>query len=128
MQMFVKKNSRIDIDVFAWEDERGNVDATHDRAQVPDKVTKMETLIFTFRRPTYQDSTAIMRQAKVSGEGSMDIADFQDTVLRTLLVDWNLKDEEGQAVSVRSAHAVNSLQPAIARAACAGCLEKVSLF
>jgi hypothetical protein len=129
MQLFVKKNTRVEVNVYAWEDEQGNVDATHDRATIPEKVAEdsVETVTFFFRRPSYLDSTAILRQANLRGEGEIDFAEFQDLVLRTLLVDWNLKDEQGQTVSARG-QAVSNLQPAVARAAVAGCLEKINLF
>lgn len=127
MNMFVKKNTKVDVDVYVWEDEHDNIEATHDKALVPEKIDKVETVTFVFRRPTYQDSTAILRQANVRNENEIDFAEFQDVVLRTLLIDWNLKDEQGQPLSVR-AQAISNLQPAIARAACAGCLDKVSLF
>ena len=126
MQMFVKKNDRIDVEVFVWQDERGNVEATHDKSTVPEKTENVETTTFTFRRPTYLDSVTIMRQSNLR-EGGMNLADFQDSVLRTLLVDWNLKDDGDKDVSMRSVQ-VNNLQPAIARAACSGFLEKVNLF
>ena len=127
MQMFVKKNTKVEVDVYVWEDEHGNVDATHDKALVPEKIEKVETISFTFRKPTYQDSTSILRQSNIRNENEIDFAEFQDVVLRTLLIDWNLKDDQGQPVSVRG-QAVSNLQPAIARAAVAGCLEKVNLF
>lgn len=128
MELFVKKNSKFDVEVYIWEDPNGNVDATHDKTLIPAKANP-ETLVFTFRRPTYLDSTTIMKQSNVKGTAeNMDLANFQEIVLKTLLSDWNLKDEDGNPVPIRGGQAVNNLQPAIARAACAGCLEKVTLF
>ena len=127
MQMFVKRNDKIDVTVFVWETSDGNIDAAADKTQVPEKTEDLETITFTFRRPTYQDSTGIMREANIRGETEVDFASFQDVVLRTLLVDWSIADEQGKNIPVRAAN-ISNLQPAIARAATVGCLEKITLF
>ena len=56
----------------------------------------------------------------------MDVTDLQEAVLRTLLVGWDLKDDNDKPLSVTAGN-VNSLAPAIARAAAAGCLSKIKL-
>lgn len=127
MDFFVKKNTKVEVVVYVWENDDHHIEATHEKASVPEKVEKAETISFYFRQPTYADSVAILRQAAVHGDGEVDFAEVQDFVLKTLLADWSIKDDQGQSVSVR-AQAINNLQPAIARAAVAGCFQKVSLF
>jgi len=131
MDMFVKRSDKFNVEVYVWEDADGEIQATQDKSQVPDRVEEVETVKFVFRRPNYQDSNSIAHSAKIKraidGETDADIIEFQDTVLRTLLIDWDLKDKEGQSVPTRIVH-INNLQPAIARAAVAGCLQKISIF
>jgi hypothetical protein len=126
MDIFVKRNNTIDIPVWAWVDKDDNIDASHVKSEIP-KNTEPEPMMFTFRRPTYQDSTGIIREALAAGEAAnMDVAAFQDTVLRSQLVDWDIKDEENNPVPV-NVSTVNELQPAIARAAVSGYLAKVKI-
>lgn len=126
MNVFVKKNNTVDIPVWVWVDKDGNVDASHTKSEIP-KNTEYDELKFVFRRPTYQDSTGIIRGAMSANEsGNMDVSAFQDAVLRSQLVDWDVKDEEGIAVPV-NVGTVNELQPSVARAAVSGYLSKVKI-
>lgn len=129
MNMFVKRNDRVDVDVYVWKKpETEEIDATHDKSVIPEKVTDVETVTFSFRKPNYSDSTAIMQQAATSANNNdIDFAAFQDLVLRSLLMDWTIRDNDGDPVPVKPS-TVNDLVPSIARAATAGCLEKVNLF
>ena len=128
MNMFVKKNAKIDVEVYAWENEQNEMEATHDKSLIPENITNAETVVFTFRKPNYLDSTNILKKSKVQQDGELDVANFQDVVLRILLIDWNLKDDNGEPVPIRSGQALNTLEPTVARAACAACLEKINLF
>ena len=131
MNVFVKKNDKIKVEVFAWYGDDGNIDSTQDKSQVPDAVSDVETFAFYFRKPNYQDSNIVMNAADLkaneSGDTDMNLTKFQDTVLRNLLVDWDLKDSGGKKVPLKIT-SVNSLDPAIARSAVAGCLERVTFF
>jgi hypothetical protein len=126
MNIFVKKSNTVAIPVFCWTDKDQNVEASHVKSDVPEG-SESTTLTFTFRRPCYQDSTGILRQALSAGErGGVDVAVFQDLVLRNQLAGWDIKDEEDKEVAVNPM-TVNELSPAVARAAVAGYLEKVKI-
>lgn len=129
MKLLVKRSDKIEVPVYVYEDA-GSLNATHDRDDVP-KSLESEELKFIFRRPTYQDSTSILGMAQatattVGEEIKVDAAKFQNHILRTLLVDWTVTDEDGSKVECNVAN-VNSLDPAVARAAIAGVLLKIRL-
>lgn len=126
MKFLVDRSDTIEVKVFCY-DEDGNVEATSVKSDVPKNVEVVEELRFTFRKPGYGDSNVIIRNSKFGFESenmTADINIFQDTVLRTLLVDWNLKDEEGKSISLNSAN-IGNLIPSIARAAVSGVMEKI---
>ena len=127
MDIFVKRDDNVVVSVFAYEDAN-NVDATHDRTQVPKSVGEVKEIKFTFRKPTHEDSMTITRSAQIRNDeaGSMDVVQFQNQILLNLCVDWDVTDADGRKVPVTRQGKLN-LQPAIARAAVAGALEVIRL-
>jgi len=127
MNIFVKKNDIIKVEVFIWE-ESDKIQATSDKIEVP-KSQDFEVLTFDFRRPNYADWKTIIEAAQTGGntgvEVSLNVTKFQDQVLRSLLKDWDLKNAEGEKVSY-SLRNLESLETQIAVAAAAGILSKVS--
>lgn len=120
-KFFVNANDEIKVEVYAWE-TNGDIAATHDKSQVPEDADA-EVVGFTFRKPNYSDTTRFMQVAQIGGENP-DVAGFQDIVLRSLLKDWTLTDNDGKKVPIK-ANTVNKLESAVAMAATAGCLEKM---
>jgi hypothetical protein len=125
MNVFVNKSKRINVEVFVW--EQGDViGASSDKSNVPESIEDIHVQNFVFRKPNYGDTTGIIRQALETGQegNTRDLFQFQDVVLRTMLVDWDLKNEEGKPVSIKGN--INQLEPAVAQAAVAGYFNKVS--
>jgi len=123
MRFLVSKTDLVNVVVYCWE-SKGIVEATHLKSEVP-KNTDIEEIEFVFRKPGYADSNAIMSKVK-NDEPALNAVVFQDSILRSLLVDWDMTDENDQKISVKES-AVNDLVPNIARAAVAGVLEKITI-
>lgn len=127
MKFLVSRSDNVKIKVFCWEIE-GEVEATHVKTEVP-KDVETEEIEFTFRKPGYADSNIIIRNSnfKMDGEDTtLNVTSFQDQVLRSLLMDTDMKDEEGQKIVINTL-TINNLVPNIARAAVAGVLEKIKI-
>lgn len=113
MSIFVKKTDYINIDVYAY-DKNGETEATSDKTTVSPE-TKLDVLSFKFRKPSYQDNRTILNSAKqYSDNTKIDPFVFQDSILRTLLVDWNLTDDNGEKLEYKFS-LINELNPAIIR-------------
>lgn len=128
MKLFVDKTDVIVVKVYCWE-EGGEVSASFQKTDVPSEVNVVEQIDFTFRKPNYADSSSIMKNADLKTEGTetrINVQSFQDLILRSLLIDWSMKDEDGKKVIVNNTN-INNLIPSIARAAVSGVLEKVKL-
>lgn len=125
MNIFVKRSEKVEVEVYAWE-ENGNVEASSEKEGIP---VDARIIKFQFRRPGHKDSVEISREAQMqSGDpDKMDAISFQDTILRLLLVDWDLSGEEGGKSMPVNAKNIGDLQPNIARAAVAGVLEKITI-
>jgi hypothetical protein len=126
INVLVNKSSIVKVPVYIWELE-GNVAATHLKEEVPGEV-KVETITFTFRRPTHRDSMGIIRAAQLTdtGTATIDVSAFQDQVLQTLMTGWDLKDEKGEDMPFKK-ETINNLEPSVSRAAAAGILGKISI-
>jgi hypothetical protein len=129
MKLLVDRADKIDIVVYCWEQD-GEVEASHLKTEVPqDGILVVEKLTCSFRKPSYNDSNIIIRNSNFKTEGedtSLDVSAFQEQVLRSLLVDWDMKDENSKKVAVSNV-SINSLLPSVARAAVAGILEKIKI-
>ena len=128
MKLLVNRTDSIKIQVYCYEQD-GEIEATHLKNEVPKDVDAIEKVEFVFRKPGYADSNIIIRNSnfKMDGEDTtLNVTSFQENVLRSLLIDWDLKDEDGQKVPVNTV-SVNNLVPNIARAAVNGALEKVRI-
>ncbi len=131
MKLIVSRTDRLDVTIYCFE-VGGILSATHIEADIPKSVGDVEKATFTFRKPNHSDSQAIFKQCNfkpnVTGEGDVtfNVSELQDVVLRVLLVDWDLTDDDGKKLPL-SAGNVNALDPAVARSVAAGCLEKIRL-
>jgi hypothetical protein len=128
LNLFVNKVDTVKVVVYCWEAD-GEIEATHTKSEVP-KETTAEEVEFVFRKPGYADSNIIIRNSNFKTEGgegtTLNITSFQENVLRSLLMEWTLKDEEGEKVSVNTV-TVNNLIPAVARAAVGAVLERIRI-
>lgn len=126
MKCFVSNSDTIKVTIFAF-DHNGATDAASAKDQIPKEATEIQELDFVFRAPSYRDSTTILKNAQIRIDGMpMNIMEFQDNILRNLILSWNLKDDEGKDVPVTTA-AINSLLPVIARTACSTLMDHVKL-
>ena len=115
MDIFIKRNDQVVIDVYAWE-ENGNVDAASDDKDIPKNIdsNNVDIVKFVFRRPNNADSTRILAASGFSAEGvPTNIMGFQDEALRTLLLEIRSGDDVRQV----KARDINNLHPALAGAA-----------
>jgi hypothetical protein len=126
MNIFVKKNDRVEIDVFVWEDEKTELQATVNQSEVPNS-TDAKILKFFFRRPSYADSQNIIKQSQIRNglQTSIDSILFQDVLLHSLLVEWDLKPigDDTPCSSVN----IDNLNPLIARVAVEGVIPKITI-
>jgi len=125
MDIFIKETDKVEVIVYAWnDDESKDIIASHEENDVPSN-SEAQIVKFNFRRPTYQDSNAILGNASRTGDlaGQPDLMAFQDTIIRTLLLEVVT---DGKTTDMRQTK-INSLHPNIARAAIAGILEKVTI-
>ena len=128
MNIFVKKSDRVEVEVFVYEDADKIVKAVGKDSEVPPG-TDAKILKFSFRRPSYQDSMAILKAAQVqspAGGVTFDGAAFQDSMMKTLLVGWNLAAVSGEETPF-SLDALNTLTPTIARMVATSAIDKLQL-
>lgn len=127
MKLLVNKTDNVKVLVYCYEQD-GEVEATHIKSEVP-KDVEIEEVEFIFRKPGYADSNIIISNSNFKMEGedtTLNVTSFQNNILRTLLVDSSLKDEEGQKVPINTL-TINSLIPNVARAAVSAILEKIRI-
>ena len=107
MDIFVKPEDNIEIEVYAWEDKESHIIiASNDVKDVP-KDIEASIVKCKFRKPTYQ----------------VDIMSFQDAIIRSLLIEITYN---GETTDMKTS-TINSLNPHIARAAVAAILPKINL-
>jgi len=97
MNFFVKPDDTIAIKIYAH--QNGDQFEFFDEPKTSDD----EPLSFSFRRPNYQDSTAILSVAQtfVNGEMQLNSVILADQVVRQLLVGWSLKDDNGDPIACK---------------------------
>lgn len=128
MNLIVNRTDTVSVTVYCFEQD-GGIEASHEKSEVPENIEVCQTVVFKFRKPGHADSNAIIRNSsfKVDGDDTnFSPSEFQDQVLRTLLVGWDLKTEEGKAIAVNPMN-VGNLLPSVARAAVTGALEKIRI-
>ncbi len=125
--IFVKKDDRVVVTVYAYDDTDGKTEAVTDKLEVPNTASDIQELEFIFRRPNYSDSYDSLRATGMTGTemNPSDLNKLSDLVLRTLLTDWNISDGEKKIPFARSG--INRLHPAVARSASGGALEKMGI-
>lgn len=127
LNLLVNKTDLVKVKVYCWEVD-GEIEASHLKSEAP-KDSDPEVVEFSFRKPGYADSNIIIRNSNFKMEGedtTLNVTSFQENILRALLVDWDLKDEEGQKVPVNTV-SLNNLIPNVARASVSGVLEKIRI-
>lgn len=127
LNLLVSKTDNVTVKVFCWSAD-GDIEATHVKSEVP-KDVEMEEVEFIFRKPGYADSNIIIQNSNLKMEGddtALNAVSFQNNVLRTLLVDWTLKNEEGQKIAVNTM-SLNNLVPNVARSAVNSVLDKIRI-
>ena len=123
MELFVKKSERVSVDVWVWENKSDNkLLASPDQQDVPQGASSKD-LKFIFRKPTYRDSNYILGAAEIKSENEVNPIAFHDAVIRTLLLEMHDEEEIYQM----SAQRLSDLHPALARAAVAGVMDKISI-
>lgn len=122
MKLFISKSDRIEVEVYAFETEKG-IDAAIEEKDVPEE-TQSKKLKFLFQKPTYEDSRLVLSNATSGLE--VDALALQNNLIRILLKDWDLTDESGKPIDC-SPKNVSSLAPAVVRAAAAGLLTKIQI-
>lgn len=128
MKLLVDRSDKIEVVVYCWEVDE-EVEASHLKEEIPENVSMVEQLRCTFRKPGHQDSNNIIRNSDFKTEGedtTLNVTRFQDQILRTLLIDWDMKDEDGKRVSVNNV-SINNVLPSVARAAVSGILDKIRI-
>ena len=128
MQLLVNKTDFVKVKVYCWEVD-GEVEASHQKTDVPQDVDVVEQVEFTFRKPNYADSNIIIRNSNFRADGedtSLNVTAFQEQILRSLLVDWDMKDDDGNKVSLNNV-SISNLVPAVARSSVAGALEVIKI-
>ena len=130
MDIFVAKNAEVKVSVFVWTDN-GVISASNLKEDVP-KNTESKTIEFVFKRTNYKDSSRIMKRAKLSNVGlseqggggvSADLVGMQDEMLRSQLI----KIIDGDKEVFANNATVDTLEPAVARAAIAAVFDKVGV-
>lgn len=127
LNLLVSKTDNVTVKVYCWEAD-GDIEATHVKSEVP-KDIEAEEVEFIFRKPGYADSNIIIQNSNFKMDGddtTLNVTSFQNNVLRALLVDSNMKDEEGEKI-VMNTITINALIPNVARAAVSGVLEKIKI-
>jgi len=128
MQLLVNRSDNVKVTVYCWEQD-GEVEASHQKTDAPQDVSAVEQVEFSFRKPSYADSNVIIRNSNFKTEGeetSLNVTSFQEQVLRSLLVDWTLKDDDGSKIPMNNVN-LSNLLPSVARAAVAGVLDKIRI-
>lgn len=124
LDIFVKKSTRVNVDVYAWVADNDEIEASYDKNDVPKNKSDVHIIKFVFRKPNYADSNAVLSGAKITGEeGKADIMGFQEGLLRNLLIEIRNGDEVTEA----RPRDISALQPSIARAAVAGLLDVITI-
>lgn len=129
MKLLVDRSDDVKVTVYCWE-ANGEIEASHLKSDVPkDDVNVVEQVEFSFRKPNYSDSNVIIRNSNFKTEGeetSLNVSAFQEQILRSLLVDWDMKDDSGEKITLNNV-SINALIPSVARAAVSGALEKIRI-
>lgn len=129
MKLIVSKSDTVEIVVYCYELD-GDVEATHIKIEVPESVNSVEMVNFTFRQPSHSDSTEIFTQCGFkpsdSGNAEFDLSALQGSILKILLSGWDIKNENDKKIPFTTGN-IDALHPSVARAAVAGCLEKIKL-
>lgn len=125
MNLFIKKNDKIEVEVFVYEKD-GQIESTTEKTEIPSEITTAQSLKFIFRKPTYADSKSII---SLSSKGNsileIDPLLLQNNVLRTLLAEWDLQ-EDGKPIECNIKN-LDRLSPSIALAAASGILQKIKI-
>lgn len=121
IQMFVKKNNNITVDVYVYQNKDGHIGATTEKQDIPVGL-EPETISFVFKTPNYADSNMILGHFR--NQSTVDFAAIQNITMHTMLVDWTLTDETGKKMNITKAN-IDALQPSVGLAAAGGYLSQI---
>lgn len=92
--LLVSDNAKIEIIVSYKETEKGIV-----FEDAPESLKET----FVFKKKNWENHKSIMSSSVImnaSGEASVDLFKLMDMSIKTLLVDWTLKDDKGDKIPV----------------------------
>ena len=131
MSIFVDKNREYNLSL-RWQTDGSKVvilpdletksaapaDAKIEVETLPVPGAPVETVTVKFRYPTYADDRAITRAATAPDQNGIPVVNvlsLQNIMLFTLIKEWDLKNDKGEAVPI-SDSTIGNLHPTIARA------------
>ena len=126
ISVFVDPSDTIDLVLYAYE-KKGEEIFTFDKSEIPPD-TEVEQLEFSFRKPDHKASAYITSSSltiNAVGEASIDSSKMQDTLFKTLLTKWNLKEND-KIVEITTAR-IDNLNPNIVRSVASELIGKVSI-
>tara|TARA_Y100000310_G_C20300861_1_gene631700 strand:- start:122 stop:520 length:399 start_codon:yes stop_codon:yes gene_type:complete len=119
--LLIENDDKFDITIYVGRDSEGEVFADEEKEALSelDKVdtSTIDSVSFTFRRPAYKDEVNLFKNAVVSDgvSVSFDPSSVRYQRLRTLLIDWSLKESEEKTIPVNYAN-IDRLHPRVAGA------------
>ena len=126
INIFVDPSKTVDIVLYAYEKDDETLFTLNDSEIPPD--TEVEQLKFSFRRPDHKASnhiTSLSLQVDSQGEASIDSSKMQDTLFKTLLTKWSLKEND-KPIEITNAR-IDSLDPNIVRMVATELMGKVPI-
>lgn len=120
MSPFIKENDRVSVNVYYVEKD-GNIEIVESF----EEKKNINVIEFIFRKPNYKDSYDILKQ--LTGDNNIKSSVMlQDVVLRKLLTDWSIEDENKNKIKINDS-TISNLYPVIARKASELLLEKIQI-
>ena len=128
MKLLVERNDVFKIVVRVYEDKNGDLIATTDESDIPPDA-EVETVNFTFRRPTNKDAVDLTSSSvftDAEGAVRVNVIVMQDKIMRNLLIDWDLKNDEGKTLSLNNSN-LDKLNPTISRVASIEAIGRIKI-
>lgn len=118
--IFIDEKDSFDVKVYYTISDDANRMLVYGESEVDEERAKeMKHITFTFRRPDWITSRAIMRSCRMHAEGEIlvDVGQLNASLFQFLCKDWDLVDGEGKEVEF-SYEKMTTVRPDIARCAC----------
>ena len=129
MKLLVERNDVFKVAAYTYEDKNGDLIATVDEGDIPPD-TKVETVNFTFRRPTNKDAVDLTSSSvftDAEGAVRVNVIMMQDKIMRNLLIDWDLKDDEKDEKIILNNNNLDKLNPTISRVVSIEALGRIKI-